>query len=70
MKHSIERKIVANLGRRYRFAVKMKRKIVVDCLKRCDWPMTDYMLSLASEKEAEAWNAFESSRRILNGFNL
>ena len=65
-RNTIERKIVANLCKRFRFAKSQRKKIKLN--HDNDYDMYQFNIGIALEKETEAWNAFESSRRILNGF--
>ena len=63
VKNSIERRIVANLGWRYRLAVYCRKQLEIsgDAPEELDWVFA---------QESEAWNAFQSSRRILYGATL
>ena len=61
MKGSVERNIVANLGRRYRWALDAY-SLVLNNEKS-----TGLLISLACCKVDERWDAFETSRKILKG---
>jgi hypothetical protein len=61
MKGSVERNIVANLGRRYRWALDAYFLVLYN------EKSTSLLISLAICKVDERWNAFETSRKILKG---
>ena len=61
MKGSIERNIVAKLGRRYRWALDAYFLVLYN------EESTALLISLANCKAIERWNAFETSRKILKG---
>jgi hypothetical protein len=61
MKGSVERNIVANLGRRYRWALDAYFLVLYD------EKSTGLQISLANCKAIERLNAFETSRKILKG---
>jgi len=59
MKGSVERNIVANLGRRYR------QSLDAYFLVLYNEKSTKILINLAYCKVDERWNAFETSRKIL-----
>ena len=61
MKGSVERNIVANLGRRYRWALDAYFLVLYN------EKSTALLIALAYCKAIERWNAFETSRKILKG---
>lgn len=61
MKGSVERNIVANLGRRYRWALHAYK------LVRDNEKASKLLVSLAYCKATERWSAFETSRKMLKG---
>ena len=61
MKGSVERNIVANLGRRYRWALDAYFLVLYN------EKSPSLLISLAYCKVDERWDAFETSRKILKG---
>ena len=61
MKGSVERNIVANLGRRYRWALDAYFSVLYN------EKSTRLLIALANCKANERWDAFETSRKILKG---
>ena len=61
MKGSVERNIVANLGRRYRWALDEYFLVLYN------EKSPPILIALANCKAIERWNAFETSRKILKG---
>jgi hypothetical protein len=61
MKGSVERNIVANLGRRYR------QSLDAYFLVLYNEKSTKLLINLAYCKVDERWDAFETSRKILKG---
>jgi len=61
MKGSVERNIVANLGRRYR------QSLDAYFLVLYNEKSTRLLIALANCKANERWDAFETSRKILKG---
>ena len=61
MKGSVERNIVANLGRRYR------QSLDAYFLVLYNEKSTKILINLAYCKVDERWDAFETSRKILKG---
>ena len=63
VKNVLARKIVANLGWRYRLAVYCRKQLEIsgESPEELGWIFA---------QESEAWNAFQASRRILYGAEL
>lgn len=61
MKGSVERNIVANLGRRYRWSLDAYFLVLYN------EKSPSLLISLAYCKVNERWDAFETSRKILKG---